>query len=314
MIYVPQSFASFSARGSKNRCQTNPQKLTDSADVPVAQFQLSKLKGMTVPLITLLTDFGLTDVYVGVMKGVIAQINPALTVVDLTHAIAPQDIALARFHLTNAYPYFPTHTIHVVVVDPAVGSHRQAIACQTEFGTFVAPDNGVLTDVLDQAKSVQAVELTHPQYWRTSTPSHTFHGRDIFAPVAAHLASGISFTEVGRRVEAQALVRLLRSPPQYLDTAMEGTIQAIDRFGNLITNISAATLPETWTVKIGDYQVPCGRTYASVPPGQIVSLMGSHGWLEIAVNGGSAQDWLQRSLHLRAKDIINHCSIALMTQ
>jgi S-adenosyl-L-methionine hydrolase (adenosine-forming) len=267
---------------------------------------------MDGPLITLLTDFGLTDVYVGVMKGVIAQVNAALTVIDLTHAIAPQDIALARFHLGTAYPYFPANTVHVIVVDPGVGSQRRAIACQTEFGIFVAPDNGVLTDVLEQAQSVQVVELTRSQYWRTSHPSSTFHGRDIFAPVAAHLASGTPLTAVGGQVDAEQLVHL-RSPWRVRGDRLEGTIQAIDHFGNLITTISASIVPETWTVMIGDYPVPSGETYTSVLPGHVVSLIGSHGWLEIAVNGGSARDWLQKLQHVQGKAIINDCSLTLIT-
>jgi S-adenosylmethionine hydrolase len=149
-------------------------------------------------LITLLSDFGLSDVYVGVMKGVIAQINPALTVVDLTHQIPPQNIAAGRFSLMNAYPYFPGGTVHIAVVDPGVGSRRRGVAIQLDAGFLVGPDNGLFSGVLSENPVVAAVELTNPQYWRTLSPSTTFHGRDIFAAVGAHLASGISDRTVGR--------------------------------------------------------------------------------------------------------------------
>jgi len=136
-------------------------------------------------LITLLSDFGLKDVYVGVMKGVIAQINPGLTVVDLTHQIPPQNIAAARFNLMNAYLYFPVGTVHVAVVDPGVGSHRRGIALQIDAGFLVGPDNGLFSGVVHQTGVIAAVELTNAQYWWTPTPSTTFHGRDIFAAVGA---------------------------------------------------------------------------------------------------------------------------------
>ncbi|MCY7320267.1 MAG: SAM-dependent chlorinase/fluorinase, partial [Phormidesmis sp. CAN_BIN36] len=131
-------------------------------------------------ILTLLSDFGLSDVYVAVMKGAIAQINSALTVIDLTHQVLPQDIATARFHLMNAYPYFPAGTVHVAVVDPGVGSLRRAIAIQLESGFLVAPDNGLVSGVLSQNSAIAAVELTNPFYWRTASPSTTFHGRGGF--------------------------------------------------------------------------------------------------------------------------------------
>ncbi|MHC5725640.1 MAG: SAM-dependent chlorinase/fluorinase, partial [Nostoc sp.] len=142
------------------------------------------------PLVTLLSDFGDRDVYVGIMKGIIAQINRRLTVVDLTHQIPPQDIAAARFCLMNAYPYFPVGTVHVAVVDPGVGSKRRAIAVEFAQGFLVGPDNGIFSGVLSQSPAIAAVELTNLNYRRTPQPSKTFHGRDIFAPIAANLASG----------------------------------------------------------------------------------------------------------------------------
>ncbi len=244
---------------------------------------------MSSPLITLITDFGLTDVYVGIMKGVIAQINPEISVIDLTHTIPPQNLALASFQLGNAFPYFPDNTVHVVVVDPGVGSQRRAIACQTEAGVFVGPDNGVLSSALNQAKTVTVVELNQPQFWRTVTPSNTFHGRDIFAPVAASLATGYPLMAMGTALDPQQLVRMSPVPPQKSDQWLMGAVQAIDYFGNLITNIPAAALPPSWTVKLGEHLIPSGTTYGNVQAGKAVSFIGSHGWLEVAINGGNAQ-------------------------
>ncbi|HBE19368.1 MAG TPA: hypothetical protein DEG17_16930 [Cyanobacteria bacterium UBA11149] len=163
---------------------------------------------MLQQIVTLLSDFGLRDVYVGVMKGVIAQINPLLTVVDITHEIPPQDIVAGRFNLMNAYSYFPKGTVHVAVVDPGVGSDRRAIAVQLESGFLVEPDNGLLSGVLSQNPPVKVVELTNPEYWLAATPSQTFHGRDIFAPVGAHLASGVPIEKLGKIIDVGTLVQL----------------------------------------------------------------------------------------------------------
>ncbi len=253
-------------------------------------------------IITLLSDFGLSDVYVGVMKGVIAPINPALTVVDLTHQIPPQNIAAARFSLMNAYPYFPTGTVHIAVVDPGVGSHRRGIALQLDTGFLVGPDNGLFSGVLNQNPVVEAVELTNPKYWRTPTPSTTFHGRDIFASAGAHLASGVPLEQLGEVIDPETLVQL--TIPEQTPTAsgVAGCIQYIDHFGNLITNIPAADVQgKTWSVAVGDSPtetlreriIPGSQTYSNQPVGEVVALVGSHGWVEIAVNGGSAQSELQ---------------------
>ncbi len=245
-------------------------------------------------LITLLTDFGLSDVYVGVMKGVIAQINPRLTVVDLTHQIPPQNIAAARFNLMNAYPYFPAGTVHVAVVDPGVGSHRRGIALQLDAGFLVGPDNGLFSGVLSQTRVVAAVDLTNPVYWLTPTPSTTFHGRDIFAPVGAHLASGVPIEQLGKSIDPKTLTSL--PIPERTPTAngIVGCIQYIDHFGNLVTNIPAADVREkTWSVAVSKLIIQSTQTYSDRPLGEVVALIGSHGWVEIAVNGGSAQSQLQ---------------------
>lgn len=253
-------------------------------------------------IITLLSDFGLSDVYVGVMKGVIAQINSALTVVDLSHQIPPQNIAAARFCLMNAYPYFPTGTVHIAVVDPGVGSHRRGIALQLDKGFLVGPDNGLFSGVLNQNPVVEVVELTNPKYWRTPTPSTTFHGRDIFASAGTHLASGIPLVQLGEVIDPKTLVQL--AIPERIPTTsgVAGCIQYIDHFGNLITNIPAADVQgKTWSVAVGDSPtdtlrgsiIPGSQTYSNQPLGEVVALVGSHGWVEIAVNGGSAQSRLQ---------------------
>ncbi len=253
-------------------------------------------------IVTLLSDFGLSDVYVGVMKGVIAQINSTLTVVDLTHQIPPQNIAAGRFNLMNAYPYFPVGTVHIAVVDPGVGSQRRAIALQLDAGFLVGPDNGLFTGILNQNPVVAAVELTNSEYWRTPTPSTTFHGRDIFASVGAHLASGVPLEHLGKVIDAATLVQLPIPERTPIAGGIVGCIQYIDHFGNLITNIPAADVQgKTWSVAVGDSPTETLReriilgseTYSDRKLGDIVALVGSHGWVEIAVNGGSAHSTLQ---------------------
>ncbi|MGD1871859.1 MAG: S-adenosyl-l-methionine hydroxide adenosyltransferase family protein [Mastigocoleus sp.] len=240
-------------------------------------------------LVTLLTDFGTQDEYVGVVKGVIATVNPNLQVIDLTHQIPPQDIEQARFCLMNAYPYFPEDTVHIAVVDPGVGSQRRAIAVQLESGFLVAPDNGLLSGVIGQNKVVGAVELTNSDYWHLKRPSNTFHARDIFAPVGAHLASGVNLKQLGKQIDLTSLVEL--DLPQYIvtDTAIQGCIQYIDRFGNLISNIPQKCLEEkNILVKVKELKLKVSNTYNDVNIGEVVALVGSHGWIEIAVNSGNA--------------------------
>lgn len=245
-------------------------------------------------LITLLTDFGVTDVYVGVMKGVIATINPALTVIDLTHHIPPQNLAAARFNLMSAFAYFPTETVHICVVDPGVGSQRRGIALQLNKGFLVGPDNGLFSGVLKHSSIVKAVELSNSQYWRTASPSQTFHGRDIFAAVGAHLASGVLIEELGNLIDPESLVQLIIEEPLQTEQKIIGCIQYIDHFGNLITNISANLVKgKNWSVVVGKRQILSRQTYSNCQTGEIVALISSEGWVEIAVNGGSAQSQLQ---------------------
>lgn len=243
----------------------------------------------TASLLTLLSDFGWNDVYVGVMKGIIAQINPALTVIDLTHDIPPQNTAAAQFNLLNAYPFFPAGTVHVAVVDPGVGGTRRAIALELADGFLVGPDNGIFTGLIAQKPVIWVVELSNTRYWRVPEPSNTFHGRDIFAPAAAHLASGVSITELGETIDPATLVKL--PIPVCTSTAhgFAGNIQHIDRFGNVITNIPGDYVREqNWYVSVGKRKIPGCRTYSDVTPGEPLALIGSHGWVELAISGGDA--------------------------
>ncbi|MEM7063443.1 MAG: SAM-dependent chlorinase/fluorinase [Cyanobacteria bacterium P01_B01_bin.77] len=240
-------------------------------------------------VITLLTDFGHRDSYVGVMKGVIAGISPASQVVDLTHEIQPQAISAARFNLLMSYGYFPANTIHVVVVDPGVGTGRAAIAARitTAVGvqTVIVPDNGILTGF----PVLRAVALTNSEYWRTSQLSHTFHGRDLFASVAAHLANGVALDELGTPLVVSSLVRLEVGDAIATAQGYRGSIQYIDHFGNLITNIPAELLADqAWQMDLGGHTVPYVKTYGDQAAGAVLALIGSHGYGEIAVNGGSA--------------------------
>ncbi len=251
-------------------------------------------------MLTLLTDFGTQDAYVGVMKGVIAQVNPALPVVDLTHSIPPQDIAAARFNLMNAVPYFPQGTVHVCVVDPGVGGTRRAIALRCgEMGYLVAPDNGVVSGVLHQLtpSEVTAVELANREYWRTTAPSATFHGRDIFAPAGAHLASGVPLERVGAPIPVESLVSLPVPSVQSLSGGVAGVIQYIDTFGNLITTIPGRAVEDwQWIAQVGNISVPGKTAYSDSAAGEWLALVGSHGWVEVAVNQGSAAQVLNVSV------------------
>ncbi|MEG3882208.1 SAM-dependent chlorinase/fluorinase [Microcoleus sp. herbarium7] len=249
-------------------------------------------------IITLLTDFGLSDVYVGVMKGTIAQINPQLKVIDITHDIPPQNIAAGRFCLMNAVAYFPLETVHIAVVDPGVGSSRRAIAIQCADFFLVGPDNGLFGGVLSRESAIASVELTNRQYWRTPQPSSTFHGRDIFAAAGAHLANGVALEELGEAIDPASLVQLQIPNCTVTATGIQGCIQYCDRFGNLITNIPNTCIQNpNWSVRISNISdtitIPNGKSYSDSKPGDLVAIIGSEGWVEISVNGGSAQSVLK---------------------
>lgn len=244
---------------------------------------------MSRPMITLTTDFGQTDAYVGAMKGVILNICPEVALVDITHGIDPQAVQQAAYLLSTAVPYFAPGTVHLVVVDPGVGSRRRAIVVETERALFVAPDNGVLGLALKQTAPRQAICLTEPRY-RLSQVSATFHGRDIFAPAAAHLACGISPGEMGDPIPLPDLVTLPSlEPQQHPDGSWLGEIIHVDHFGNLITNLRLPDSLSPGTVKLGREQIEgLSRTFADVAPGEMVAYVGSSGHLEIAVREGNA--------------------------
>jgi S-adenosyl-L-methionine hydrolase (adenosine-forming) len=245
-------------------------------------------------ILTLLSDFGVHDVYVGVMKGVITQINPKLTLIDLTHQIPPQNIAAARFCLMNAYNYFPKGTVHLAVVDPGVGSQRRAIALKLAQGYLVGPDNGIFSGITSKNQILAAVELTNLNFWRTSQPSNTFHGRDIFAPVAAHLTSGVNLQELGREINPDTLVKLDIAECRETTNGVAGCIQYIDHFGNLVSNIPASYVQgKTWCIQVKGLTIPGCTAYSDVEIGEALALVGSHGWVEIAINSGNAQIQLQ---------------------
>ncbi len=260
-------------------------------------------------IITLTTDFSLTDSYVAAMKGVILGINPEVTIVDICHTIKPQNIPQAAFILSAAYPYFPEKTIHVVVVDPGVGTERRAIILKTPTALFVAPDNGVLSYViqdyspmpledninqqqLELGAGLEAIAITKPRFWR-SPVSPTFHGRDIFAPVAAHLSLGLPPIEFGERVTMLAVLPRSR-PYQEAGGSLVGHIIHIDSFGNLVTDIKNDDLPETRqavTVKIGSQHISrLSHTYADGEG--LLALIGSIGYLEVSLKNGNASDFL----------------------
>jgi S-adenosyl-L-methionine hydrolase (adenosine-forming) len=252
---------------------------------------------MARPVIALLTDFGTHDHYAGTMKGVALGICPDVTLVDITHEVAAHDVLGGALELAASYRYFPAGTIFLVVVDPGVGSARRGIAADTGDYRFVAPDNGVLTAVLDEHPARRIVELTERKYARP-TVSHTFEGRDRFAPAAAWLAKGIDVAALGR--SAGPIQRLDIPHPELSDGRIDGQVLRVDRFGNLITNIDRRTFEKlaggTLDIRIGAHQVSrVVSTYADAAPDEICALFGSTDHLEVAANGARAAD----ALHLR---------------
>ena len=255
----------------------------------IPMMQPSKTKAIAV-----LTDFGLEDGYVGIMKGVMTTINPNIPIIDLTHQIPPQQIWAARFCLMNAYPYFPKDTVFLAVVDPGVGSRRRSVAIKCSQGYLVGPDNGLFSGILAQDSAVKAVSLTNTDYWRVPNVSLTFHGRDIFAPVAAYLAAGVPLEALGEVIPVNSLVNFPLDTPHITEKKIEGSIQYVDHFGNLITNIlSHHVKDKNWWITVDDRMIKSGLTYSDVAQEEMITLIGSHGWVEIAINGGNAQEKLQ---------------------
>lgn len=260
--------------------------------------------------ITLTTDFGTRDAYVAAMKGTILDLCPDVRLVDVTHEISPQDVMEAAFVLRQAIPYFPDDTVHLVVVDPGVGTERRPVALRHGAHLFVGPDNGVFPLVLEREQPDEVVALDRASAWRTPEPSQTFHGRDIFAPVAAHVAAGRSLSEVGSPIER--LEPLRWAQPIADDEGVQGWVVHIDRFGNCITNIARETLAP-YTDRASDALPPLKcfvgntsftevqATYGHVAQGEPLLLFGSSDFLEVAVNAGNAA----KLLDIRKGDPVN---------
>ena len=236
-------------------------------------------------LLTLTTDFGTRDHYVGSMKGVVAAVAPDVRVVDITHQVPRFDIAAGAFAIAQAYRHFPIATVHVVVVDPGVGSSRRPLAARADGHTFVAPDNGVLSQVLGAADVLEA-RLIRPRHG-LAVLSRTFHGRDLFAPVGARLASGLPFDEVGPTL---AEVTLL---PASTASNGAGRVLHVDGFGNIVTSFREQELPLGACLSIAGKTI-CLRadSYASVPANRLFLIVGSSDYFEISLNRASAADAL----------------------
>ncbi len=246
-------------------------------------------------IVTLTTDFGLRDSYVAQMKGTILRTALRVTIVDVTHAISRHSIIQAAFVIADLWRMYPDGTAHVVVVDPDVGTNRRPIALEVDGQYFVGPDNGLFSHILDAAErdglTWRGVVLTNPDYWRVREISTTFHGRDIFAPAAAHLVNGTHLPHLGDPLENPVRLTL----PSYEEGAgmIRGEIIYVDSFGNCVSNIPARVLPPPGTPGVAITceslaALPFAPTYGMVGEGKPLALIGSHGYLEIALRRGNA--------------------------
>lgn len=249
---------------------------------------------MTKPngIVTILTDFGTVDAYVAAMKGALLSINQAATLVDITHHIPTQDVTEAAFQLATVWSTFPPGTVHIIVVDPGVGTERRAIAVELGDQYFVTPDNGVLTLLTGNTPPSRAIELNRTEFMRGNVSS-TFHGRDIFAPAAGYLSSGeVDFADLGTEIDPGSIVSLPWAPMRDGEDEIRAPIVSVDRFGNCRTLITRKQVPwslEDSYVSGGDVTVRgIKNTYADVPAGKTLALFGSHGGLELAVRDGNA--------------------------
>jgi S-adenosylmethionine hydrolase len=242
-------------------------------------------------IVTFLSDFGTRDTFVGQMKGALLAVCPGARPVDLTHHVPPQDVRNGAFQLWWACEPFPAGTIHVAVIDPGVGTGRRALALRSKRGdVLIGPDNGLLTIALDRLGGLAAgVALSDPAYWRSPTPSSTFHGRDVFAPAAGHICSGVPLEKLGPAVTDPERPFTL-TPPKRDGEDLVGEIVHVDVYGNLVTSFTSESLPPRFRLWIGGIEVKdCPHvTYRSVPVGRFLAVVGSSGLLEIAVRDGSA--------------------------
>ena len=239
-------------------------------------------------MITLTTDFGLKDPYIAEMKGVIYSINPKATVVDLSHLIDKYNVQMAAFILASAAPYFSKYTIHLAIVDPGVGTARRALAVQTKQAFFVGPDNGILM-LAAQAQGIQHIYvLTNPKYMLPKVSS-TFHGRDIFAPAAAHLDKGVKLKEFGAEIADPIIPKY--AIVEHKNGSLFGVVLHVDGFGNIITNISEGEISQTNAVKVKlhhfSLQLVIAKTYSEAKSQEPLALIGSHGFFELALNQGN---------------------------
>jgi S-adenosylmethionine hydrolase len=247
----------------------------------------SNLRSLTSPPITLLTDFGSADYFVGAMKGVILSINPEVTIVDLTHNVPPQDIEAAAFTLLAGYQSFPAGTIHVAVVDPGVGSGRRPVVVEAGKHFFVGPDNGIFSYIRDREPGAKSLHVTNDKYFRQPV-SATFHGRDIFAPVAAVLSLGVEPEDMGKEISDPVRLKPLQ-PERLRNGKLKGRVIHIDRFGNCITNIRREDFTEPGQLQIASKIIKSFRRFfAEGGRDKLFGVWGSAGFLEIAANNASA--------------------------
>ncbi len=245
-----------------------------------------------MPVVTLLSDFGTRDGFAAAMKAVILDLAPAVQLVDATHEIPPGDVEAAAWTLGQYWNLYPSGTVHLAVVDPGVGSRRRAIALAADDRYVVAPDNGLVSEVLATAERWSCVEIVEARYLRPN-PSATFHGRDVFAPAAAHLANGLPLERLGPSVDDPQ--RLTKEPPTRTPAEVRGRIAHIDRFGNLITDIPGDWVDGSWRFVVGDPAVDVGllrRTYSDAEEGALLAVIGSAGTVEVAARGASAANLL----------------------
>jgi len=246
------------------------------------------------PIVTLTTDFGTQDHFIGTMKGVILENVPEVQFVDISHSVQAFDVFDGALTIAQAYSYFPSGTVHLVVVDPGVGSERRPIAVSTEKYTFVGPDNGVFSMIYDREARLSVRHITAEHYFLQPV-SNTFHGRDIFAPIASYLAKGVDLDRMGE--EVTDFVRFAAPRPKAVDEhTLRGVVLKVDRFGNLITNITPQDAPMLFQAEPSPFKIIVGSkeigqvhsAYAQGVPGQVFGLLGSMGYLEIATNRGAA--------------------------
>ncbi len=245
--------------------------------------------------IALLTDFGTRDYFVGAVKGAILSINETAKIVDITHEIPPQNISSASFTLRACYRNFPKKTIFVAVVDPGVGSNRRAILVETDDYYFIAPDNGLLGFIFDKDADFRVFELTHKRFFAAKV-SQTFHGRDVFATVAAHLSKGVQPDDFGEEIK-DFIHRKTAKPQAISQTEIEAEIIHIDHFGNVITNLEQTDLPETFTLTIGGKSIDKTQNFfAEAEQSEMFMILGSAGFLEIVAFQDSAGNLLNAKI------------------